>query len=226
MRTVLLIPRPHALWLLGTNRAFMADSAAISMGGTQAWTVTGWMSMGSSNKPVLFKGTNSSGAATTEYYLGGDNNGAGGCFARSSDNTTLSVSGFGHNGPLGKRAFYAGGHDGANVFDYRNNSTIQQAAAAGGTQDGANALNLGISNAGQDNIQGHISRVGLWKRALTATEFLRLYNGGKGTWARELPSDMWTNLVDYWDLNVHNRGYFSGLDWTISGSGMLCGSGS
>lgn len=228
MRTRRLLTRQRAVWLNGENgigpAGTIADTAAISMGAGVNWTVTGWMSSLSNFRPVVLKGTSTTVLANIEYMLATNNGGVAGGWARSSDGATLTSSnGATRTYPLGKRCFYAGYFDGTNIGDYQNDSTALTAALVTGSQDGTNALALGNISATGGPINGMIARVGIWKRALTAIEVLRLYNGGRGCLAREMPSDMWANIVEYWDLSVDGRGYFNGIDWVWSGKGVNTG---
>jgi len=58
--------------------------------------------------------------------------------------------------------------------------------------------------AGSFYINGSISSVGFWKRALTASEVTALFNNGAGRTYASLDSGLRTNLVSWWALNQNS----------------------
>lgn len=82
-----------------------------------------------------------------------------------------------------------------------NNGTADSAAHATGVRSGAGALEFGRLTEGPANyVAGRLDGWGFWKRTLTANERAQLYNSGTGRRYQQLPSDLLTSLISYWDL--------------------------
>ena len=60
------------------------------------------------------------------------------------------------------------------------------------------------------NMNGLIAAAGLWKRALSATEVLQLYNGGKALRYAGLAAGLKTSLAAYWNLISADYNDYSG----------------
>jgi hypothetical protein len=102
-----------------------------------------------------------------------------------------------------------GTYDGSNIRLYVNGN-LEATVAQTGTVRASTAENLKIgSNGYNEDLEGNISNVSLYNKALTQAEIIRLYNGG-------VPSKLSTlNLQPnhYWSLGSDS--YFNGADWIV-----------
>ena len=89
-----------------------------------------------------------------------------------------------------------------------NNGTVDQVNSTRIPNTGANAaFNIGRRGNATDYTDGRVSRVGFWKRMLTASERTWLYNNGTGRFYSEFGQqespdghNLKTSLVEYWNL--------------------------
>ncbi len=82
-----------------------------------------------------------------------------------------------------------------------NNGSVDSVSVTGGIYAGVADLVIGRNqDSATHYMDGRIARVGLWKKALSASERTALYNSGTGLYARQLTDPMKQKLVSYWDL--------------------------
>jgi hypothetical protein len=70
--------------------------------------------------------------------------------------------------------------------------------------DTTNNYSINADSGGSASTNTSISSVGLWKRALTASEVTALFNNGAGRTYASLDSGLRTNLVSWWALNQNS----------------------
>jgi len=182
----------------------IADNASLSTGDVD-FTFAGWVYIDNqaSNRNIFAK-----------YDTTGENREHRLHFL-TSGNFTFSVSSSGTSAALtdveatslgvpatGQWYFIVCEHDSANdtISIQVNNGTVNTSAHSAGVFDGAAAFHFGSRVAGE-YFWGRLARFGFWKRTLTTVERTELYNSGRSLFYNDLPADLLTSLVSYWDLN-------------------------
>lgn len=105
--------------------------------------------------------------------------------------------------PTASWCFVIGNHNStANTIGIQvNNGTEDTASYTLGVYAGSSVFNVGRDESGVYYHNGRISRVGFWKRILTAAERTWLYNAGAGRVYSELSTSDKVSLVAYWNLD-------------------------
>lgn len=103
-----------------------------------------------------------------------------------------------------------------------NNGAVTSDDHTAGSNDSNTDFNVGRRGNGSEYFDGRIDELGIWKRLLTTDERTSLYNGGVGRMYRDLPANLTSNLVSYWDLEeasgTRNDAHFHGQNHgTIAG---------
>jgi hypothetical protein len=182
-----------ALFVLAetTKTLSCADNASLSLGADSDFTICAWVRRDESVVfpfPIVAK-TDSIFVAPgngNEYTLWIENNLAfyfQFAVGNGSSSATVNATSFGAVG-TGTWNFVVCWHDSAanKIYIQVNNGTADEAAWSGGTQDGSNALGIGVQSPSSPGSRfgGAIDEVGFWKRVLTSDERTELYNAGTG----------------------------------------------
>ena len=96
-----------------------------------------------------------------------------------------------------------------------NNDTPTNGAANNGHIVAANNFEVGTAGGG-NNLTGNMSAVSVWGRVLTANERTALFAKGNGLRYADLPADLKTGLVSWWNLDE-----VSGVRYDSHGSNHL-----
>jgi hypothetical protein len=176
----------------------IADNPALSMGAGARLTIAAWL------LPTSFAVTSAfvskAGAVTAaglEYLV--QVNTSGVCQMRVSDGAAVVSAGL--TIALNTWNFIVARYDGATVGVSLNGGAFGASAFTTDIQDSTNAFRLGLTSAGTLPYTGTIDAVGVWKRALTASEITQLYNGGVGMAYQDLSGALFTNLIAWYDLD-------------------------
>lgn len=97
--------------------------------------------------------------------------------------------------------------DASNTKLYLNNNAVATATTTPNSSLDFNGMDTWIGNywAGNNALDGKISNVAIWDRAITEDEILRVYNGGS-------PGDLSSlNPTSWWSLGADS--YFNGSNW-------------
>lgn len=184
----------------------IADTASLSPGTNQPFTICGWIYMDSAHSTSFFGKW--SGAGSGEYLVYSDDGTTLQFILNSSAKSLLKTSAL----STGAWIFVCAWYDGTSMYLSVNDG----AATSGDGGSGAGAelsspFNLGsFGNAGLGGdgycLDGREDSVFLTKRVLTAAERTWLYNGGDGRVSADLGTGDGANLNDssavaWWDLN-------------------------
>ena len=167
-------------------------------------SVCAWVKMTSpSTTPQVFVGKD--GVASREYILAYSLSGSSRnvfSFAASPPNPEVYATSFGAAN-AGQWYFVVGTYDGTNQKIYVN-AIASGSSTSSAPIAGAAPFTIGERNyTGFNNfVNGSISGVGFWSRALSSTEITTLYNEGIGlTYSGIVSAGLTTNLNSYWALN-------------------------
>jgi hypothetical protein len=164
----------------------LADNADMSLAGDTAFTVALWWKAEtdpvSGGKALFAKSAGDDASAEyAAYFATGSPNISFRVGNGSSSAQVLSAESY---GAIDNTNWHFGvfTHDPvANLLKIRiDDGTPTTAAWSGGTQDGANAFQLGAYTAWGVAWDGLLDEVGFWKKALTSGEETWLYNSGNG----------------------------------------------
>lgn len=179
---------------LGTNAAqftaanseylSVADNAALSMGNID-FTIAFWLNLDTvASSQDLFNKCGGASGSDKEYriYL---NNASGNVLTfQVGDNAAASVA-VDSGSAISAATWYfvVCSHDSVanQVAVQIDNGTAATAAYSGGSHDGTQPLNIGVSIAnGSFYANGRMDSISLWKRMLTSGELTSLFGGGSG----------------------------------------------
>jgi len=159
-----------------------ADHADLSLGADTDFTWGAWVkpeTLPVFNMPIVNKGSDffGNGTAYTVWISNADNN-----FKFNVGNGSSNATVTGSGSSAGTWFYVVAWHDSAadKIFIQIDNGTPAEAAWSGGTQDEANAFQMGGFVGSAIKFDGLIDEVGFWKRTLTSDERTELYNSGNG----------------------------------------------
>lgn len=160
-----------------------SDHADLSAGDID-FTIIQWVYLDSKGavQHFVFKGSNTGGSQyeyRTRYASGSDRFVFG--LADGTSGTDCAANSFG-SPDNGTWYFIVAWYDAtANTANIQvNNGTVDSCSWSTGSNDSANAFNIGRAGAGGGYMNGRIDGVGWWKRVLTSGERAALYNSGNG----------------------------------------------
>lgn len=156
-----------------------SDSADLSVGQNQPFTVAGWVYLDTKSSTMAF--VSKYGTGTPREYRSRYNNGSdrfeatfynGGGFAIVTADTFGSPS-------TSTWYLFAFGYDGSSAWISINGGAKDTATGGIGADDSTADFEIGTVSSGS-YWNGRVDEVGFWKKSLSATELTELYNSGSG----------------------------------------------
>jgi RHS repeat-associated protein len=196
--------RGNAASFVRANLEFLSrvDNAALSTGDINFTLVANVYLNSTSNIMIIAnKGLQSSN--TRDYLLYYNPSGSKFSFSVGNGATSGSVSSL-ETITAGQWYTIVAWHDATNntLNIQVNNGTLSTVSYASGAMDTTYPLSIGAHSDGSSGFDGRIDEIALYKRVLTASERLWLYNNGMGRSFADLTSTNpgLTNLVSWWDM--------------------------
>lgn len=191
-----------------TQYASIADNATLSMGAGLDCTVAAWIALSAvGTQNVISKYKTVGQLEQLLFYVSGTGfryQVTSGGTSATSVNVTATTFGI---PAIGAFNFVVGSYNGTNLRISVNDGPVQTTAFSADIFNGTDDFTFGRNDAALAYFGGRLDCVGFWKSArgvggaLTAAQITTLYKSGVGMAYRDLPADLKTNLISYWDCD-------------------------